>query len=261
MFYRLKECVFLGYNLNHKGYKCLDPQTHRLYISRQVLFNECSFPFSKIQDHSSNNHVEQISSDVAARPPLLPTAHNQPFLSNNTYSTPSVAALSPSANSSQNHDLSPTNQVTFPFVGHPNPATTFPLLLSSLLQHLCTPILHQNPMCYMNLCLHQAPLIQPLFSTQPRFPPLISTPWSLGLSLASLSPKLFLLILNLILLQKPYKIITGDKQWWMSIRLYNTTGIGPWCICHPIEKPLGENGLSSSRKIQMARFKGTKPRL
>lgn len=39
-------CVFLGYNSMHKGYKCLDQSIGRIYISRDMVFDESSFPFS-----------------------------------------------------------------------------------------------------------------------------------------------------------------------------------------------------------------------
>jgi hypothetical protein len=40
---RSTPCIFLGYPIYSKGYICLDPKTHRVYISRHVLFNESEF--------------------------------------------------------------------------------------------------------------------------------------------------------------------------------------------------------------------------
>ena len=43
---KTRECVFIGYPSNSKGYLCLDHHTNRVYISRHVYFNETKFPFS-----------------------------------------------------------------------------------------------------------------------------------------------------------------------------------------------------------------------
>lgn len=45
--FRSHECLFLGYSASHKGYKCLSP-SGRLYISKDVLFNESRFPYLEL---------------------------------------------------------------------------------------------------------------------------------------------------------------------------------------------------------------------
>jgi hypothetical protein len=44
--FRSKECVFLGYSNLHKRFKCLDAATSRIYISKDITFDENIFPFS-----------------------------------------------------------------------------------------------------------------------------------------------------------------------------------------------------------------------
>jgi hypothetical protein len=43
--FRTSKCVFIGYSSSHKGYKCLDQSIGRIYISRDVVFDENIFPF------------------------------------------------------------------------------------------------------------------------------------------------------------------------------------------------------------------------
>ena len=69
------ECVFLGYSARHKGYRCLDPDTGRVYISRHVRFDETSFPYA--------SRGSPTTSDIAIVPVLPPAAtcqcpHNSP---------------------------------------------------------------------------------------------------------------------------------------------------------------------------------------
>ena len=49
---RSTQCVFLGYSLIHKGYKCLHLPLNRLYISRDVVFDETTLPFHKYSPSS-----------------------------------------------------------------------------------------------------------------------------------------------------------------------------------------------------------------
>lgn len=41
---KIAPCLFVGYSIHHKGYKCFNPANGRMYVSRHVLFDENSFP-------------------------------------------------------------------------------------------------------------------------------------------------------------------------------------------------------------------------
>lgn len=44
--------MFLGYSAQHKGYKCLDISSGRVYISRDVVFDEGVFPFANLHPNA-----------------------------------------------------------------------------------------------------------------------------------------------------------------------------------------------------------------
>ena len=44
--------VFIGYSPQHKGVKCLDVSTGRVYISRDVVFDETVFPFRDLHPNA-----------------------------------------------------------------------------------------------------------------------------------------------------------------------------------------------------------------
>lgn len=50
--FRSKQCVFLGYSSLHKGFKCLEPSTGRVYISRDVVFDEGVYPFATLHPNA-----------------------------------------------------------------------------------------------------------------------------------------------------------------------------------------------------------------
>ncbi|KAL8161859.1 hypothetical protein V2J09_013348 [Rumex salicifolius] len=72
---RSRPCVFLGYALQHRGYRCLDLETRKIIISRHVIFNENYFPFKNFRSQN-NTDFEHFLEEIqtASFGPILP--HN-----------------------------------------------------------------------------------------------------------------------------------------------------------------------------------------
>jgi hypothetical protein len=52
--------VFLGYSSRNKGFKCLEPSTGRVYISRDVIFDESVFPFESLHPNAGARLRKEI---------------------------------------------------------------------------------------------------------------------------------------------------------------------------------------------------------
>jgi hypothetical protein len=46
-------CIFVGYSITHKGYKCFHPKSKRFFISRHVVFDELCFPYKPVSNYAS----------------------------------------------------------------------------------------------------------------------------------------------------------------------------------------------------------------
>jgi hypothetical protein len=60
--FRSKQCAFLGYSNLHKGFKCLDISTGRVYILHDVIFDEQLFPFANFIQMSEPYYVLKLFS-------------------------------------------------------------------------------------------------------------------------------------------------------------------------------------------------------
>ncbi|KAI5343744.1 hypothetical protein L3X38_011620 [Prunus dulcis] len=140
-------CVFIGYDDHYKGYRCLDPISGRVYISRNVTFDETTFPYRQPQiapdaqptfdahsDLGPNSFSHRISTSTGppqsdpiplASPQINPSpspAHNDPIRS--PYAPADPVPSSPSQNSL------PSPLVSLPSSHPTNPAISpLPTLL------------------------------------------------------------------------------------------------------------------------------------
>lgn len=90
--FRSKRCAFFGYNNLHKGYKCLDISTGRVYISRDVVFDEQVFPFSTLHANAG----AQLRAEINLLSPDLLSTHTLPR-STTLHPTDSVICSAPYA--------------------------------------------------------------------------------------------------------------------------------------------------------------------
>ncbi|RVW64436.1 Retrovirus-related Pol polyprotein from transposon RE1 [Vitis vinifera] len=92
--YRSTACVFLGYAPTHKGYLCLDVSTNRIYISRNVIFHESSFPFQSSSPPSSPSPHLPSSTPALINSPSL-SAPSSPAVSSPIITSNSIPPLIP----------------------------------------------------------------------------------------------------------------------------------------------------------------------
>ena len=63
-------CIFMGYHSSYKGFRCLDPTTSRIYITRHAQFGENHFPFHQT---SQAQPIFSLQISTFLEPSLPPT--------------------------------------------------------------------------------------------------------------------------------------------------------------------------------------------
>lgn len=129
-------CLFLGYNPMHKGYKCLDLSSDRMYISQDVVFNENSFPFSSQSSLVQNQSPPNNSNSPTYLPSILGPPPSFPSPSPSSQITPPLVPSSPSTNSSASsfsthNPLPVTSSVPSLPPDHPPPLPKPPIITRS----------------------------------------------------------------------------------------------------------------------------------
>jgi hypothetical protein len=77
--FQSKPCIFLGYGANQRGYRCLEPQSQKVYLSRNVVFDESKFPSKSptpirlLHCHHTSSNFDTLSTSPTFQSPSFPS--------------------------------------------------------------------------------------------------------------------------------------------------------------------------------------------
>ena len=87
-------CIFIGYSPQYKEYRCLDPSTSRVFVTRHARFNETVFPFGGSSCDTNINTLE-LTTFLQDIPPssLSPTVKKSAQEDSKTNFEPTICSL------------------------------------------------------------------------------------------------------------------------------------------------------------------------
>jgi len=138
--FRSKQCIFLGYSSQQKGYRCLDFATGRVFISRHIVFDEDTFPYLD-KSHSSTTLASNQSSGTTLSSNIVHLISHAPHFN----FTPPIVITNSSATESPTYTESPPLQPSAIATSIPTPSDPSfcpvipPVLPSPILPSLILP--------------------------------------------------------------------------------------------------------------------------
>ncbi|KAJ0912622.1 putative RNA-directed DNA polymerase [Helianthus annuus] len=125
---RSASCIFIGYSLKYKGYRCLDPTTSRVYTTRHAKFDEDTFSFSgKVSPIDEATLVFSNFDDTLPTPTTLQKSPTPPHTSHSspTHSLCKICPLDHCDSHSSTGQSLPTHQDHIP--SQTQPTSAYPL--------------------------------------------------------------------------------------------------------------------------------------
>lgn len=242
-------CVFLGYHPSYKGYRCLDPSTGRIYISRHVLFHENVFPY--------------------AAPELPTTSFPPPTLTQIQsffWSSESSKLSSPETSTSVSSIPIPSIPLSCPNNSSSQFATSLATSESTVSPSCSTSaVVSHNPSSVLIQSLEV--VLPPVSTTQPprarTLPhPMVTRSKSKGLlstphCLSAITSSTFTEPTTLI--KRLFKSLFGHRLCMRSFVLFKLSRPGPWSLYQKESMLLVVNGFSSSNATQTAVLPDIRP--
>ncbi|MCO5589162.1 hypothetical protein L7F22_043128 [Adiantum nelumboides] len=68
---KAEKCVFIGYSVEQKGYKCYNPLTHHVRVSRDVVFDEMATWYADVKDDIGADVKKSVAENLDVQSQVL----------------------------------------------------------------------------------------------------------------------------------------------------------------------------------------------